>query len=350
MSATTSVSRRSLVKGAVVAAAGVALAGATSARAAEPASENRVCKILGIEKPVVQAVMFDLTNAELVAAVSNAGGLGVLAMTDIAQVEEVKALTDKPFAVQTYSANEETAQALKDAGVSIILAGTVQYPSADWAIDTTGIEFWKSQGFTVLVKALNTTLEGALATQEAGADILIPVGYGAGGCGPCNRTAAPALLAEYAAGGITIPMLAAGGIVNAATAAACVAADAEGAYCGTRFLATEESNCCDAAKKVICETRSEDLLEIPTSLNGDFFGLVPCTRTPMTEKVLEMMASGASYDEITEFSGTNAQFWMSMSAGNIDEYAVGMDRAVNLITEVVPAAQVVDDVAGAFTA
>lgn len=348
MIVTSAISRRTLVQGA--AAGAVAALGASTAFASEPAAKNRVCEILGIEKPVMQAVMFDLTNPELVAAVSNAGGLGTLAMTSAEQIDAVKALTDKPFAISTYSADEETATALRDAGITTVLVGTVQYPSSDWAIDTSGIEFWKAQGFTVAVKALNTTLEGALATQEAGADILIPVGYGAGGCGPCNRTAATALLAEYKAGGITIPMLAAGGVVDAATAAACATAGAEGAYCGTRFLATEESNCCDEAKQIICDTRSEDLVEIPTSLSGDLFGLVPCTRTPLTEKVLDMMASGATYDEITEFSGTNAQFWMSMSAGNIDEYAVGMDRAVNLVTEVVPAAQVVDEIASAFEA
>lgn len=91
--------------------------------------------------------MFDLTNPELVAAVSNAGGLGVLAMTDISQVEEVKTLTDKPFAVNTYATDDETVAALKDAGINIIFVGALQHPGTDWAIDTSAIEFRKEQGF-----------------------------------------------------------------------------------------------------------------------------------------------------------------------------------------------------------
>ena len=63
-----------------------------------------------------------------------------------------------------------------------------------------------------------------------------------------------------------------------------------------------------------------------------------------------MMTSGASYDEIAQYSGTNAQFWMAMSAGSIDEYAVGIDRAFNLVTGIVPAAQVVNEIASAFQA
>ena len=348
-----SITRRSLLRIGSMATAAAVLP-TVSAHAEEPA-KNRVCQILGIQKPVVQAIMFDMTNAELVAAVSEAGGLGVLSMTTIDQVAEVQALTSKPFAVSSFLTDEDTAAALKDAGVKIICAGTVQFPTHDYGFEIEGlsagpdsIAFWKDHGFTVLCKQLNATLEGALAIQDAGADILIPVGFGAGGCAPYNTTAAPQLISEFKAGGVEIPMLAAGGIVNYDTAAACAAVGAEGAYCGTRFLATDESNCCDAAKKIIVQTRSEDLVTMPTSLKGEVYSLVPCIKNDLSEKAIDMWRSGATYDEITQFNGTNAQFWASMSAGNIDEWGVGMDRAVNLITSIRPAADIVNEIAGAF--
>ena len=167
-----SISRRNLIKGTAAAAATMAVA--NIAVAEEAPAANRVCEILGIEKPVVQAIMFDMTNAELVAAVSNAGGLGVLSMTMPEQVDEVLALTDKPFAVSPAMADEETAQMLKDKGITIICAGTVEKPYGEgFMFGPEGIAFWKEQGFTVLCKALNVTLDGAIAIQEAGADILL---------------------------------------------------------------------------------------------------------------------------------------------------------------------------------
>lgn len=339
------ISRRTFVQ---TAAAAVAAGSLCSTAMAEEVQGNRVCQILGIEKPVVQAIMFDMTNAELVAGVSNAGGLGVLSMTTREQIAEVKALTNKPFAVSTYFADDETVAILKEEGIQIICAGTVEAPGGEgWIVDQSGVKFWKDNGFTVLCKALNVTLDGALAIQEAGADILIPVGYGAGGCAPYNTVGYPALLSEFSKH-IDIPMLAAGGVVDAATAFAGKVAGAEGAYCGTRFLATEESNCCDAAKQIILETRGEQLIDMPTSLYGQVYSIVPCAKSPLTEKAVEMYRNGASYDEITEFNGTNAQFWMSMSAGNIDEWGVGMDRSVSLITEILPIQQIVDDIAAPF--
>lgn len=339
------VSRRSLIKGAAVAAAAGSMAACGTALAAD--EPNRVCEILGIEKPVVQALMFGMTNPELVAAVSEAGGLGVLAATTQEEIQAVKALASKPFAVSPSMADEDTIAMLKDEDISIVLTGTLQFPSADWAIDASGVKMWKDAGFTVLVKALNVTLDGALAIQEAGADILIPVGYGAGGCGPANRTAYPALLSQFRSQ-ITIPMLAAGGIVDASTASAGKACGAEGAYCGTRFLATDESNACDAAKQAILDTCSEDLVDLPTSLGDDLFGYVPCVRTPMVEEALSMLTSGTPLSEVTAFDGTNAAFWVSMTAGNVDEYSVGMDRAVNLITAITPAADAVDEIGSVF--
>ena len=349
MTTTATLTRRNLLAGSAAAAAGAALASTGFAVADETPKTNRVCEILGIEKPLVQAVMFDMTNPELVAAVSNAGGLGFFSFTEVDQIQDVLALTDKPFGVAPYYNDDETAEALKELGINIVYVSSLGYPSDNYVPDTSTVTFWKDHGFTVVTKFVNATLEGALALEEAGADIIAVVGYGAGGCGPVVTATYPMLLSEFA-GKVSVPMLAGGGVVDAATARAGAACGAEGAYVGTRFLVTEESNCCDAAKQIIIDTRAEDLTEVYTVYNGEVFALVPCSRSAMTEKFDEMLRSGATNEELRELAGTFAPFWIAMSTGNIDEYAVGMSRACSLITGFKGVQEIVDEISAPFMA
>lgn len=345
-------SRRGFVKaaaaGAALAAGSAALAGAAGASeaASAGASGNRVCQILGIEKPVVQAMMCDLTSPELAAAVSNAGGLGIIALPTEDDVKRTLELTDKPFAVAGYTFDEDWAQTLKGLGISIIYLG--QWGAATyengWSIDdmVDTVRFLKEQGFTVIVKDLNPTIDNALALQDAGADIIVVIGHGCGGCGPIEDTPVVTHLANFQ-GKLDVPVLAAGGIVNAATAKPCALLGAEGAFVGTRFLACEESPCSDGAKQVIVDSKGSDLIVMPIDPLR-----IRVTRTPMSERIVEEYKSGASADDLFEEAGVAVRLWDSMRDGNFDEYAVGMNCAVDMITEVLPAKDIVDDIASAW--
>ena len=330
---TSSITRRNLVKGSAVAAAAALGASATAAIADETAAPNRVCEILGIEKPVVQAIMNHLTSPQLAAAVSEAGGLGVLATPTREEVQATKELTSKPFAVAEYFFDGETVAWLQEEGVGIVLA----VPLGDEVVKQ-----YKEAGFTVLVKVLESTADMMRGYQDQGADILIPIGYGAGGCGPRRDLSCATLLAEYKPV-IEIPMLAAGAIVNAQTAAAAVAVGAEGAYAGTRFLMTEESPCSQQAKDVIAAAKAEELVRVEIA-----YGIIHMNRSERAEQALEMIAQGATIDELTDFTGAAMDMWAAMADGNVDEWAVGMDNAVNMIDSVLPAADVVNDLASAF--
>lgn len=336
----TSISRRDLVKGSAAAAA-LALGGAGTAFADEPQG-NRVCEILGIEKPVVQALMNELTSPELAAAVSNAGGLGIIALPTADDIDATKALTDKPFGVATYFYDDDTIEMYKEHGVEIVAFCGSLDPAAHYFPNAEGISRFKEAGFTVLVKVYNATLDRMLEYEQLGADILMVIGYGAGGCGPSIDASIMSLLAEYKPQ-VKAPMIAAGGIVNAETAAAAALLGAEGAYVGTRFLVCDESPCSEAAQQEILNARVEDLIEIISTT-----GRIRVTRTPMSEHCIEMYRSGATLEEIDEYCGVMMPLWASMRDGNIDEYAVGMDNAVNMITERKSAQQIVDEIASGF--
>lgn len=332
--------RRAFIEGALMSTAAVAASGAVSVAMAEEAPKNRVCELLGIEKPVIQASMSGLTSPELCAAVSNAGGLGIIAAVDAETLDAVKALTDKPFAVTSYWFDDGMIATLKDKGVNIIFLLGMGSSEDGYAVDTATIAMLKENGFIVMFRDVNCTVPAMVAAQEAGADIVIASGYGAGGHMTETRITLASMLAE-ARPQITVPLVAAGCIVDAGTAAAAAALGAEGAYVGTRFNASVESPCSDAAKQVILETRAEDLVEWKGVL-----GFVRANDCALAQKCIEMTNAGASRQEISD---VYQMMWVNgMRNGDVENWAVGMDDAVNSITELKTCQEIVDDIAAGF--
>ena len=189
---------------------------------------NRVCEILGIEKPVVQAPMAWITSPELVAAVSNAGGLGVLGTSSgstevVTTVEETveemrkaihrtRELTDKPFGINVFPSDMNPYRFSK-AMIALAKEEGVKVLVAVGSIAPDEYRQWKKDGFIIIARESNPSVRGAIAAEQGGADIIVATGCDEGGCMPSlttGTTAATALLSEY----VSIPVLAAGGIVN----------------------------------------------------------------------------------------------------------------------------------------
>lgn len=332
--------RRMFVKSTASAAAVVAASGlaAGAALADEAAPANRVCEVLGIEKPVVQAFMSGLTSPELCAAVSNAGGLGIIGIPTQEDLDTIKSLTDKPFCAAFYAYDDETMQMLKDAGVTIVFLLGQGSKETEYAVDTETIKLLKDNGFTVMYRDVNTTVPALVAAQDAGADIVIASGYGQGGHMTETRITLASMLAE-AKPQITVPLMASGCIVDASTAAAAAALGAEGAYVGTRFNASEESPCSDYAKQVIVDSRAEDLVEWRGSV-----GFVRANDCEFSRECVEMANAGATSAEMGEkYMGMFA----AMRSGD-ESFPVGMNDAVNSITSIKTCQEIVDDIASAF--
>lgn len=328
----------------------------TEGEAKEVATEktsNRVCELLGIEKPVFQAPMTFLTDATLCAAVSNAGGLGMLGtnagQTDQpedsleamrAQIQEVKALTDKPFAVNNGGGDEFLAM-LQEEGVNIIYQLGLGTKDNDYAVDTEGIKKLKDAGFTVIFRDVNCTVDAMVKAQEAGADIIIASGYGNGGHMSETRVTLPTIIAE-AREKITVPLMASGCIATPEYASALAAMGIEGVFVGTRFNASEESPCSDEAKQVLIDTRAEELVEFRGG-----FGLVHATNTPASQEWVA--ASNAGADSM-EMGALYIPMFRAMRVGEIDDYAVNASDSINAIDSIKPCKEIVDELGAVFVA
>lgn len=216
---------------------------------------NRVCEILAVTKPVVQAPMAFITSPEMVAAVSNAGGLGTLGtragFTDHVRTPEdnarqmrnsvrrTKELTDKPFALNLMARADDAMGQSEALKVVAVEEGVPVIVLAGGEITEGEIRELKDLGFVLIARQLNPSILGARMLAAAGADIVVATGVDEGGCMPGGTTGTMAITALLAAN-LDIPVLAAGGIVNEATARAAQAVGAQGVFCGSRFILSTE--------------------------------------------------------------------------------------------------------------
>lgn len=336
MNSKANISRRSLIAGGAAATAAAALGAAGVALAEEPA-ENRICKLLGIEKPVIQAYMHGAVDAKLAAAVSNAGGLGVVTLSEL---EEVKSLTDKPVACIVYEADEKTIATMKDYGIQVVIAALWSNPPVeDPVIDY--IKPLKEAGFTVLFKGVNVTAEKVQAVQDEGADAIIVIGWGAGGTAPSVFSSVSDLLASFR-GKFDIPMIAAGGIVDFASAAGVAALGAEGAYCGTRFMLSEECPYPEVTKQALLDTSAVDLVNI----GGQWYNY-HLSRTPANVEFAETHPIIAP-DDSSEYSARGDAAVWGMMMGELEDGGVNCGLGIDSIESVLPAVEIVNDIAAAF--
>jgi NADH:quinone reductase (non-electrogenic) len=209
------------------------------------AFKTRITEMLGIEHPIVQGGMQSVGVAELAAAVSNAGGLGILtALTQPspealrAEIERCKAMTDKPLGVNitvfpTINAPDYKAyaQAIIDGGIKIVETAGTQAVREIW-------EMLKPHGVVILHKC--TAVRHALSAEKAGCDIISIDGFECAGH-PGEDDIPGLILIPCAADKVKIPLLASGGFGDGRGLAAALTLGAEGINMGTRFCATQEA-------------------------------------------------------------------------------------------------------------
>ncbi|MDP3746685.1 MAG: nitronate monooxygenase [Phenylobacterium sp.] len=200
---------------------------------------TRLCHRLGLELPIVQAPMGGASCPALAAAVSNAGGLGMLALSwsDAAslrrEIRETRALTDRPFGVNLVLAWRQ------DERLAICLEEGVRIVSFFWGDPAALSPSVQAVGGVVLHTVASAAQ--AKASVAAGSDIIVAQGWEAGGHVLGEVATLPLVRAVVAAVG-PAPVLAAGGIVDGQGLAAALALGAAGVWIGTRFLASAEAN------------------------------------------------------------------------------------------------------------
>ncbi|CAN5281274.1 nitronate monooxygenase family protein [soil metagenome] len=214
-----------------------------------------LCDMLGIAHPILLAGMGGVSYAPLAAAVSNAGGYGVLGMAGTTpdfirdQMREVRSLTDRPFGVDLLAA---TPDALTDA-VEVIIAGGASSFIAGLGVPLPIIARLKAAGLKVMVVC--GAVKHAVKAEQAGCDAVICQG-GEGG-GHTGLVGTLPLVAQ-AVDAVAIPVVAAGGLHDGRGLAAALALGAQGVWMGTRFIASDEAHAGDLYRQAVLEAADED--------------------------------------------------------------------------------------------
>ncbi len=215
---------------------------------------TNLCDLLGIEHPIIQAGMGSFTSPELVAAVSNAGGLGTIGAATLSaeilrsELAQVRELTDRPFAVN------HTVRSLDKEAFDLTLEAKPALVS--FAIDDPGELVQQAHDTGVLVMLQVPTVGRAREAVALGVDIIVAQGSEAGGFGGSVSTLALVPQVVDVADGI--PVVAAGGIADGRGLAAALMLGAQGVNIGTRFLAATEAPVSTGWKQDIVDAQSED--------------------------------------------------------------------------------------------
>jgi enoyl-[acyl-carrier protein] reductase II len=288
--------------------------------------------LLGSKYPIIQGPIGELNDPKMVAAVSEAGALGMLALgfvTDLDKVRqlvaEVKMLTDKPFGANLMIAmnpgNEAILELLAEAGIKTVTTSAGSPKKIYPKIKELGL------------KAFHVTLAAPLAVKaaEAGADGVIVSGTESGGL----RTTAPEstnmILIPLVCDMVTVPVLAAGGIADHRGYRAALALGAQGVQIGTALLASEESPASRAWKEAIVSCGDAGTTLLPVG------GM--SMRTIINPKMGQLLASGS--DLSREYNMMNAgQAWRK---GDFDLFPAGGGQVSALIKKIRPVKDIIEE-------
>lgn len=231
---------------------------------------TRICELLGIEHPVVLGGMGTGTNAALVAAVSGAGGFGILGASGFppdklqAEVEAIRRLTDRPFGLN------QLLFLMPEAGFAASLAARPKVISTAWPWSDQDLKelFDRAHGVGSLAMHMVSEVEEAERAAAAGADVI--VAQGSEGGGHVGWMGTMPLVPMVVRAVAPVPVLAAGGVADGAGLAAALALGAEGVLLGTRFLVTPEAPVPAGYKQAILDSDGHDTLltEIPDIASG----------------------------------------------------------------------------------
>jgi nitronate monooxygenase len=306
--------------------------------------KTRITELLGIEHPIIQGGMHFVGLAELAAAVSNAGGLGIITgLTQgtpeklKAEIERCKTMTDKPFGVNitflpTLNAPDYPAlfQVIIDCGITVVeTAGNnpAQY-----------MPMLKEAGIKVIHKC--TAVRHALKAQSIGCDAVSVDGFECGGH-PGEDDIPNFILLPRAADELTIPFVASGGMADGRSLVGALAMGADGINMGTRFIATQEAPVHQNVKDAIVAASELDTRLVMRPLRNTERVMT----NPAVERLLEKeKALGADLkfeDIIEEVAGVYPKI---MQNGDMDAGAWSCGMVAGLINDIPTCQQLIDSV------
>lgn len=281
-----------------------------------------VSEMLGCRYPIIQGAINRITNPELVAAVSEAGGFGLLATAIISDTDELKvridkvrSLTDKPFGANLVAMNPQSiefAEVLAQSGVKAVTTSAGNPKQL--------IPFCKERGLKVL--NVSPSVDGAVKAAALGADAIIAEGSESGGMQGFNG-ASTMVLVPMVVDAVNVPVVAAGGIADSRGYRAALALGAKGVQAGTCFIASKECAAHEVYKKTLCQAD-----ETGTRLVNLGPMQVRALRTQLVDRVLE----GASQLSFKDFSPQNVEAaWVN---GDLEAFALPAGQIAGMIKEI----------------
>ena len=301
--------------------------------------DNRICKLFGIEYPIFLAGMGGVSTSAVVAAVSNAGGLGIMGGASMSvdmlreEIKKTKELTDKPFAVDLLAPIPDMIRA----HMEVVFEEDIRIFVAGLAVPAEFIEEMHERDMKVVVMC--GKVRHAEKSEAAGADVVAAQGTEAGG--HTGEIGGIALIPQVVEA-VDIPVLAAGGMANGRGLVAALALGAQGAIFGTRFIATPEAQAAMGYRKAIVAAKDDSTVR-SRSYTGKPARAIRTQRTEEWE---------AKADEIQAFpmqAGIAAQEGVMDYMGRTDHFDpnrtfLPAGQGAGLVHEVKPAAEIFQDI------
>ena len=294
--------------------------------------KTKITEMLGIRHPLFQGGMAWVADAKLAAAVSNAGGLGLIgaaaAPGDVVQamIREAKSLTDKPFGVNVMLLSpfaDDVARICAEEKVAVVTTGAGNPGKY--------MDMWKG----VDIKVIPVVASAALAKrmERAGADAVIAEGCESGGhIGELTTMA----LVPQVADAVSVPVIAAGGIADGRGVAAAFALGAQAVQCGTVFVCAEEGPACDVYRRQIIDAKDTDT--IVTGREGG--APIRSIKTKFTRRLLKM--ENQNVDRVEFEKAAAGSLRKAVQDGNLDEGTFMAGQISGLVKAVEPAQAIVD--------
>lgn len=252
--------------------------------------ETRLTQLLGIKYPVIQGGMAWVAEYHLAAAVSNAGGLGLIGAASAPpeivreQIRKARELTDKPFGVNIMLLNPNAPEIVK-----VVIEEKVPVVTTGAGDPSAYMKDLKAAGVKVIPVVASVAL--AKIMERIGADAVVAEGMEAGGHIGSSTTMT---LVPQIVDAVSIPVIAAGGIGDGRGFMAATMLGAEGVQIGTRFILAEECIAHDNYKQKIIKAK-----DIDSAITGATTGHpVRCVRNQMTKEYIRMEKEGASFEEL----------------------------------------------------
>lgn len=292
-----------------------------------------VCEILGTEYPIIQGAMARIAECNLAAAVSNGGGLGIIAAGGQSadwlreEIRKTREMTDKPFGVNIMLLAdnvEELIQVVCDEKVPVVTTGAGNPGKY--------IARMKDCGIKVIPVVANVTL--AVRVARAGADAVVAEGTEAGG--HIGETATMALVPQMA-DAVDIPVIAAGGIADGRGVAAAYMLGAKGVQVGTRFLVADECIVAQGYKDAIIKAKDSSTVATGRSTGHP----VRIIKNKLAKKILSLEAKNAPEEEISQLcTGTLAA---AVRDGDADNGNIMSGQIAGLVRKEQPAAEIIEE-------